>query len=132
MRPFGVTILAILGFIGAIGCFAMAGIFAMVGQYIPPSELGGAAPLVSLLMTVGSVLFVVFGLINLVVAYGLWKGASWAWWIFLILLALGIVSSLFMLPQGGVGIAQGIIGIIINGIIIYYITRPHVKEYFGV
>ncbi|MBO8180513.1 MAG: hypothetical protein H0Z19_08570 [Archaeoglobus sp.] len=104
----------------------------MVGQYIPPSELGGAAPLVSLLMTVGSVLFVVFGLINLVVAYGLWKGASWAWWIFLILLALGIVSSLFMLPQGGVGIAQGIIGIIINGIIIYYITRPHVKEYFGV
>jgi len=76
-------------------------------------------------MTVGSVVFVVIGLINLVIAYGLWKGASWAWWIYLILLALGIVSSLLSLPQG-------IIGLIINGIIIYYITRPHVKEYFGV
>ncbi len=104
----------------------------MFGQYIPPGELGEAAPLVSLLMTVGSFVFVVIGLVNLVTAYGLWKGASWAWWIYLILLALGIVSSLFMLPQGGVGMTQGIIGIIINGIIIYYITRPHVKEYFGV
>ncbi len=132
MRPLGVTILAILGFIGVIGCFAVAGIFAVFGQYIPPGELGEAAPLVSLLMTVGSFVFVVIGLVNLVIAYGLWKGASWAWWIYLILLALGIVSSLFMLPQGGVGMTQGIIGIIINGIIIYYITRPHVKEYFGV
>jgi len=43
MRPLGVTILAILGFIGAIGCFAIAGIFAVFGQYILPGELGGAA-----------------------------------------------------------------------------------------
>lgn len=48
-----------------------------------------------------------------------------AWWIYLILLALGIVSSLLALPEG-------IVGMIINGVIIYYITRSHVKEYFGV
>jgi len=42
-----------------------------------------------------------------------------------ILLALGIVSSLLSLPQG-------IIGIAINAVILYYMTRPHVKEFFGV
>ncbi len=125
MRPLGVTILAILGVIGAIGCFALAAFFAMLGHMVPPGELESAGPLVSLILAVGSVVLVVFGVVGLVISYGLWKGASWAWWIYVILLALGIVSSLLSLPQG-------IIGIAINAVILYYMTRPHVKEFFGV
>lgn len=125
MRPLGVTILAILGFIGSVGCFALAALFAILGQIIPASELEHAAPFFTLLLAVGSIVFVVLGVVGIVISYGLWKGAGWAWWIYVILLAIGIVSSLFSLPQG-------IIGIVINGIVIYYLTRPHVKEFFGV
>jgi len=46
-ETFSVTILAILGFIGAIGCFALAAFFAMLGHMIPPGELESAGPLVS-------------------------------------------------------------------------------------
>lgn len=128
MRPFGVTILAILGFIGAILLFVSAAFFAAFGQMIlamAPQDVETAGPFLALFMTVGGIVFAVFGVVAAVVSYGLWKGASWAWWIYIILLALGILSSLTALPIG-------IVGIVINLIIIYYLTRPHVKEYFGV
>jgi len=126
MRPLGVSILAILGFIGAILLFISAALFAVFGQMLfgmPQAE--GAGPFFGLLINIGGIIFAVFGVVAAVVSYGLWKGASWAWWISLILLVLGILSSLPALPGG-------IVGIVINAIIIYYLTRPHVKEYFGV
>jgi multisubunit Na+/H+ antiporter MnhB subunit len=47
---------------------------------------------------------------SFVVAYGLLKGLGWAWTVTVIL---------------------SIISIIISGIILYYLYRPHVKAYFG-
>ncbi len=123
-RPLGITILAVLGFIGAIAFFAIAALFAALSP-IFMSELKSATPFMSILFTAGSILFVIIGAVQLVISYGLWKGAGWAWWIYVILLAIGIVSSLLSLPQGVLGIA-------INGVVLYYMTRPHVKEYFGV
>lgn len=124
MRPLGVTILAIIGIISGILTIIFAGMLVALFSVIP-IELEDVGPLFSLILTFGSTFLVIIGLVTLVISYGLWKGASWAWWIYVILLALGIVSSLLSLPEG-------IIGIVINGIIIYYMTRPHVKNYFGV
>ncbi len=124
MRPLGITILAILGFIGGLFFFAFAALFAALAPMLA-GEMEAAVPFASLLFTVGSIIFVILGIVQIVISYGLWKGASWAWWVYIILLALGVVSSILSLPQG-------ILGLVINGVIIYYLTRPHVREYFGV
>ncbi len=124
MRPLGVTILAVLGVIGGVAFLALAAFFAALAPTFA-GEMEASMPFLSLLFALGSIVFVVIGIVQIVISYGLWKGATWAWWIYIILLALGIVSSLLSLPHG-------VIGIVINGIIIYYLTRPHVKEYFGV
>jgi len=98
---------------------------AIVGAMMSKGMAGMPGPMVAMVLQLGGIFFVVYGLVALAVSYGLWVGKSWAWWIYLILMILGVVLSLPALPESIVGIA-------INAIIIYYLTRPHVKQYFGV
>ncbi len=125
MRPTGVTVLSVL--------FAIFGILAIIG---------GAM--------VMNVVSVVAGLIDLAVAYGLWSGREWGRILTIILCAIGIlwgllviVATPFMVAmmhapmlRGFAGIlttsllAGALIGIVVNAVIIYYLTRPHVKSYF--
>ncbi len=121
----GVTILAILGFIGGIGCIALGIMLSLLGPLILASLTHSEMPMLALMIHFGATFFVAYGVAALIVSYGLWTGKSWAWWIYIIMLILGILSSLLSLPHG-------IVGIVINGLIIYYMTRPHVKQYFGV
>jgi predicted membrane protein len=72
---------------------------------------------------IGLVLLLI-GLFSFVVAYGFWNGLGWAWTIGIILNILGVLSNLASLPGG-------IFGLLLNGLILYYLTRPHVKRYFG-
>ena len=106
-RPLGVTVIAILTVIGGI-------IFLVSG-------------LVLLIIGIGIILLAL-GIAYLVMAYGLWKGKGWAWTITLILSAIGIIVAVVSIATGNVG---GIISIIINGVIIYYLYRPSVKAFFG-
>ena len=108
-RPTGVTILAVLAVIGGLallGFGAVAG--TLVGSFLP--GLG----------TVIAVVFVIFALIQFGIAYGYWVGASWAWWLGFIGAILDIVSI----------IALNVFGLIIGVIMLYYLTRPHVKMWF--
>ncbi|RLI75871.1 hypothetical protein DRO97_02225 [Archaeoglobales archaeon] len=82
-------------------------------------------PMFTTVLGMASVFFIIIGIVGLIVAYGLWTGKTRAWWVYLILLVLGILSGLASLPHG-------ILGIAINGTIIYYVTRQHVKAYFGI
>ena len=69
------------------------------------------------------------GMASFVVAYGLWTGKEWAWLVALILSGLGVLLSLVSIATGlGVG---SIVSLVIDGIIIYYLTRPHVRACFG-
>ena len=128
-RPTGVSILAILNGIGG-AIFVIVGlIFVVLGPGITAAmkempETLEQSMLIPLLGAMSAVFFV-FAAIDFIVAYGLWTGAGWGWWLYVALLALGIVSSVLSLPSG-------IVGIVINGLILYYMTRRHVKEYFGV
>jgi uncharacterized membrane protein HdeD (DUF308 family) len=106
-RPLGVTIIAILTIIGGI-------IFLASG-------------LVLLIVGIGIVLLAL-GIAYLVMAYGLWKGKGWAWTITLILSVIGIILGIVSIAAGNIG---AIIGIIINGVVIYYLYRPNVKAFFG-
>ncbi|MEM3786638.1 MAG: hypothetical protein QXZ59_04575, partial [Nitrososphaeria archaeon] len=125
-RPFGVTILAILTAINAIVYFGLAAfvgvIFAWIGELIPRALTG----LLAIIAMVVSVIAVIFGLIYLLLAWGLWSGKGWAWTITLILTILSLLGSLITAASG-----FGIVSLIINVLILYYLTRPHVKAFFG-
>jgi hypothetical protein len=97
---------------------------------IPPSDspmalqtfLGGLG------IAFGAVL-VAIAIVSFVVAYGLLKGKRWAWTVAIILSVISIVwNAITLVTAANYG---GIISIIISGIILYYLFRPHVKAYFG-
>jgi len=67
---------------------------------------------------------VLIGIVDLVIAYGLFKGSGWAWMLCLIFAVISIVFGILTFPVG-------IIVIIFDALIIYYLTRPNVKEFFG-
>jgi hypothetical protein len=133
-RPLGVTIIAILMAIGGIAMI-VAGVSALfLGSLIPlagqtqdfagnisSTMLGGFA------VASGAVMLAL-GIASLVIAYGLFKGRGWAWTAAVVLSIIGIVMSVVSIVTGNFG---SIISLIINGIIIYYLYRPHVKAYFG-
>ena len=134
-RPTGVSILAILAALGGILCLIGAlvlGILATAMEEFIESAieeqgvtvLPGAGEFVSAIVLAIAAVAAIFGIFYLIAAYGLWIGASWAWWLTIILSVIGIILGIISLPPG-------IIGIIIDIIIIYYFTRPHVKEFFG-
>jgi uncharacterized membrane protein (DUF2068 family) len=72
--------------------------------------------------------FLVLGAAALFLSIGLWRGRRWAWMTTIILQAIVLVLDLVLLVTPGG--ATGIVGIILSAIIIYYLTRPHVKAYF--
>ena len=122
----GVTILAVLEVIAGIfmllGAMGMAFLASMGGQ-IP-----GAGVFIGMFAMAMSVIFIVMGIVAFIIAYGLWNGRGWAWWLALI---FAVISLLIDLGSMVAGNFSGIIGLIIALIIIYYLTRPHVKEFFG-
>ncbi|HEX6253748.1 MAG TPA: hypothetical protein VFZ55_05970 [Nitrososphaera sp.] len=146
-RPTGVTIIAILNIIGGIIMLFFGLAFVALGAIIPfvsqsefqqlqqnltagdvgvpqvaPSLIGGG------FLAVGGIL-VAIGIFSFVVAYGLLKGKSWAWTLTLVLSIVSIVVAVISIAT--TGNPFNIINIIISGIILYYIYRPHVKAYFG-
>jgi hypothetical protein len=98
-RPTGVTILAVLAGLGGLVLIGFGLIFTLFGF---------------------GLIFVVFGLLELGVVYGYWTGASWAWWLGIIVSVLDILSI----------VTFDVIGLIIGLIMLYYLTRPHVKTWF--
>ena len=134
-RPTGVSVLAILaaigGILGLIGGVILGILAGAMEEFIESLivEYGaGVIPgigefLEALILAIAAVA-AIFGILYLIAAYGLWIGAGWAWWLTIILSILGIIGGILSLPGG-------IISIIIDGLIIYYFTRPHVKEFFG-
>jgi len=107
-RPGFVTGLAILYAIGGIlFLFVFPG---LLGMYLTREFV---------------MLFQLIGLLDFLIAYGLWIGKSWAWWLAITFAVMNIIASIFSLPRGLSGIA-------FSAIIIYFLVKPEVKEYFGV
>lgn len=81
-----------------------------------PRFIGGLAAAVL------GIIMILIGLIGFAVTYGYWNGFSWAWTLGLVITILALFISL---------VSTNWVGIIIEGLIIYYLTRPHVKRFFG-
>lgn len=133
-RPTGVTIIAVLMVIAGV-VMIIAGISALaVAPFLPmaiPSQDLPTGLSASILggMAVGSgAVMLALGIAGLVISYGLFKGRGWAWTAAVVLSIIGIVMSVVAIVTGNFG---SIVSLIINGVILYYLYRPHVKAYFG-
>ena len=95
-------------------------------------------------IVIGAIVLAV-GIGYLVVSYGLLKGKRWVWTVTVILTIIAIVIQIISVVSTSMlnasfpsdmnaiisGIISHIIGLAINGIILYYLYRPNVKAYFG-
>ena len=121
-RPTGVTFLALLE--------AIIGLYYLITGF---SELFTAAVIRSLMLAgisaqilpmvpraLGTML-IIFGFLSLFLAWGIWTGKGWARMVALVIAILGIVLSF---------LSFHLIGLVIDIIIVYYLTRPKVKEFF--
>jgi hypothetical protein len=140
-RPTGVTILAVLEFLFAglcilIGLLLMVGFGLLGGAVGQAGEDGSGMALLMGLGAVAGVVFLVVALIPLIIGIGLWKLKNWARILVIVFSILGVLSNLagavIPLTTGEpVSAVSSIIGLGVNGLIIWYMFQPHVKEAFG-
>jgi hypothetical protein len=114
-RPTEVTLLIAIVVFGSvspiIGGFAfLTGVFSVEPYFLSLSVVGE--------------IYILIGLVGLTVAYGLWKKVRWVWTATFVVCVLAFLFGVLALPTG-------LVGVIINAIELYLLTRSRVKEYLG-
>ena len=117
-RPKVVKILVLIVAIGSI-IPILAGVMMLTGGsayegYFMQELLSQIVPTYSVLI----------GVVALVAAWGLWLGRGWAWVIVLIIFIIGIIMDLVTLPTG-------IVGVVIDAIVLYLLMRPDTRKFCG-
>lgn len=143
-RPTGVTILAVLCWIIAGGMLLFA-VAALMFGFIMGSVIGGfagdgaaGAALGSAIALVISSVVGVFGVLYLVLGFGMWNGRPWAWVLGLVLAVLGILGGLggfaAVAMPGVMGPAEmmlsGLPQLLLSGFVLWYFLQPGVKTWF--
>jgi len=70
-----------------------------------------------------SIFFLFLGIFSFIIGWGLWEGKRWAWIIYVIVVALGILVSLSTFD---------LVSLIYAGLILWYMFQPNVKRYFRI
>ncbi len=115
-RPTGVTLLAILWFLGSL-LLLVGGIGFLTA---------GALVLGPLAMVLGA-LFLVLGLFGFFVGWGLWGLKPWARKLAMVLALVNIAVTIYNVVRGSWG---DIFSIVIYAIVLFYLTRPGVRTAF--
>ena len=143
-RPTGVTILGVLAILGGIallvGGIALITLGLVIGTYAGSaftnalSNAGysglasiGAGTLAIFLLGLGAVILIL-GILYFAVGIGYFGGKGWAWTVGIIVTAISIVLDIVQIALGAI---SNVFGLVIGLLIIYYLTRPHVKAFFG-
>lgn len=126
-RPAGITILAILeiliGVVGLLASLAIIGLSALVATL--PS-IGGLLGTLGLI--IGGIVLL-FSVIWLATGIGFLHGRGWAWTLGMIFSLLSILGAIAAVTIGLY--TGGVVAVIFWGFMIYYLTRNHVKVFFG-
>ncbi len=137
-RPTGVTVLAVLCFIGGafavLGGLAMffAGALGMAGMASRPGMgmmMAGMGAFVGVFLLILAALYVIVGV-------GLWKLLNWGRILALVLVGIGAVFAILGLFSALIhfrifAVVWQIIVVAIDLLIIWYLTRSDVKQAFG-
>ena len=122
-RPTDVTILGVL--------FIIAGSFTLLGGQTAFAQGSG------LILTVLGVLLIPLGIeilciASFVVAYSLFEGKRWAWSVALVLSIIGLVVNVISLVTASMlPMAAALVGVAVNAIVLYYLSKRNVRQYFG-
>jgi hypothetical protein len=137
-RPTGVTIIAILAFLGAIGA-ACLGLLMFVGSAFVASffaNMPGMGAMAGGVTAVIGVFCLFFAVLYGVTGYGLLALKNWARIITIVLSVIGLIFGLLGLVAAfahfGMGILVGqIIRVAIAALVLWYLFQPNVKQAFG-
>jgi hypothetical protein len=141
-RPVGVTILAILNYIGAafcvlggIGMIAGGGFVATMLSQQGGQGSAGAAGILAGLGAVAGVFIIIIGGVSALVGFGLWKLKNWARIVSIVLFGLSIVMQLLGL-LGSLAhfnvfaVVWTMFWIAVDAFVIWYLLKPEVKAAF--
>jgi|SRR5436309_1613640 len=143
-RPTGVTILGVLaileGIVLLVGGIAAIGLGLVIGTYAGSaftnalSNAGysgiasiGAGTIAVILLALGAIALIL-GILYFAVGVGYFGGKGWAWTLGII---ATIISVVYNIVQIAFGAFSNALGLVIALLILYYLTRPHVKAFFG-
>jgi len=144
-RPTGVTILAVLAILGAIGLLFSGAVLIGLGLLLgtlaasvdimnainnagyPGLSSLGVGTISALIIVLGAVILIL-GILYLAVGVGFFGGKRWAWTLGIIVSVIGIVLGIIQVAFGNYG---SVLSLIISLLIVYYLMRPHVKAFFG-
>ena len=125
-RPQGITILAIISFVG--GAFAVLGGLSALGFGALLSAAAGIGGLFQILGIVALVL----GIAELAIGYGFWTLKPWAWtFAFVVFVVSILVEILRFISWGGYGFTNLLVSIVVTAIVVYYMNQPNVRQAFG-
>jgi len=141
-RPVGVTVLAVLQFLGGAFCLLAALAMFLGGGAIAAALASGAREggavgggAVALIMGVGGFLFVFFALVSVVNGYGMWKLKGWGRWMTIIFTGLSALFCLLGLMAALVHFnpftfVWQIFWLAIYALILWYMFTPDVQRAF--
>jgi len=69
------------------------------------------------------IVLLVLAVVGFIMTWGLWSGKSWSRTITMIIAVIGIITGIFSLPGS-------LINILCDIVILYYLTRPHIRAYY--
>jgi len=125
-RPQGITILAIISFVG--GAFAVLGGLGALGFGAYLSAAAGIGGLFQILGIVALLL----GIAEVAIGYGFWTLKPWAWSLALVVFVVGIIVEILrFLSWGGYGFTNILISIAISAIVVYYMNQASIRQAFG-
>ncbi len=134
-RPAGVTIVATLFIIlGLLSLFWGLLVFNVGAATSMAGAIFGAENMRSFGSANfwGGMISVAGGVLDLIIAYGLLSLKKWAWVLALIGVAINVITGVLGLTGGGFfALFCGLLGLVIPGIILYYLLRPDVRAIFG-
>ncbi len=138
-RPTGVTVLGVLAILIGLGGLITGGILLAVSAALSTINIGTTYPqlagiatgTIAIIFGVLGAVLLILGILYLATGIGFFGGKGWAWTIGLIVSILSIIVNIVQVAINPGGIGGAVISIIIPLLILYYLTRPHVKAFFG-
>ena len=136
-RPTGVTILAVLAFMGA-GLLVLLGLAIFMGGAML-SSMSAYPRFGAIAGGIIAVFFLVFAVLDAVIGVGLWKLQNWARVLTIVLTGLGLLGSVGGLVSPFAYahffffafLVRRVIVTAIQVWILVYLFKPHVKQAFG-
>ena len=96
----------------------------MVGGGAMGTMMGDGGGMFAALGAVIGFFALIFAVVYLLAAWGLWTRKVWAWYLAVIGSVLGILGGITSLPFG-------IVNILISGFVAWYLLTPPVQRWFG-